>query len=258
VIEKEKRMNIFRAAQRLILWIAVLVACCATILAQDAGQVLRVSVGFGTLKNTVTMTAEKKAEVERLEGLARAANTEGKYGDALKHLYHAMALMRGTDWTPATSLTSALTVKLDRMVLEPGKSVTVRLGQMYKLDEALPGKLSGSIQLVSTDQAAQVKASKPIGPIDPEFNATPFSTEMPIPQIEDGNYRISIKLGPAGASDAIVKNTTVRIERGLDAKVSLAKARAAKTEATLKRTHKDALLTALPSALYRISLGRYG
>ncbi|HSB07947.1 MAG TPA: prolyl oligopeptidase family serine peptidase [Blastocatellia bacterium] len=248
-------MSIFRAAQRLILSIAVLVACCASAFAQDAGQVLRVSVGYGTLKNTVSMTPEKKADVERLEALARTANSQGKYGDALKHLYHAMALMRGTEWTSSNALSSALTVKLDRMVLEPGESVKVRLGQIYALDEPLQGKLSGAIQLVSADQSQQVKASKPIGPIDADFIAQPFTAEMTLPEVEDGNYRISVRLEPANSkSDPIVKNTTVRIARGLAAQVAAAKARAAKTEATLKGKRKEALLAALPSAQYRIAL----
>lgn len=248
-------MRILKAPKRLILSTAILLACCANGLAQDAGQVLRVSVGFGTLKNTVTMTPEKKAEVDRLEALARAANAASKYGDALKHLYHAMALMRGNDWTPANALTSALTLKLSSVVLEPGKSVTIRLTQMYALDEPLQGKLNGAIQIVSADQPNQVKASKPIGPIDPDFISQPFTTEMTIPEIADGNYRISIRLEtPDSKANTIAKNTAVRIERGLEAKVTAAKARAAKTEAMLKRKHKDALLAALPSASYRIAL----
>ena len=248
-------MTVFRTAQRVILSTAIFIACCVSCFAQDAGQVLRVSVGFGTLRNTVTMTPEKKAEVDRLEALARAANAESKYGDALKHLYHAMALMRGTNWNPANALTSALTLKLDRVVLEHGKSVTIRLAQMYTLDEPLQGKLSGVIQLVSADQPSQVKASKPIGPIDPDFIAKPFSAEITIPEVEDGNYRISVKLEtPNAKSDSLAKSATVRIERWLEAKVSAAKARAAKTEATLKGKHKDALLAELPSALYRLAL----
>src|SRR6185436_20072176 len=187
-------MILFKAAHRVILSTAILIAFCVTGLAQDAGQVLRVSVGFGTLKNTVTMSPEKKAEVDRLEALARAANAANKYGDALKHLYHAMALMRGNDWTPANALTSALTIKVDRVVLEPGKSVTIRLAQMYMLDEPLQGKLSGEIEIVRADQPTQVKASKPIGPIAPDFIGQPFSTEMTIPEVPDGTYRISIKL----------------------------------------------------------------
>src|SRR6185503_10377631 len=254
--EKEtNRMRVRGATQRFILLTAILIACCANGVAQDAGQVLRVSVGFGTLKNTVTMTPEKKAEVDRLEALARAANAASKYGDALKHLYHAMALMRGTNWSPASALTSALTIKVDRVVLEPGKSVTIRLVQMYTLDEPLQGKLTGAIQIVSAGQPTQVKASKPIGPIAADFSAQPLITEMTIPELPDGNYRISIKLETADAkADSIAKNTTVHIERGLDAKVTAAKARAAKTEAALKGKHKEALLAALPSASYRIAL----
>ena len=92
---------------------------------------LRLSVGYGTMKNTPSvmakLTPEAKAEVERLEKLARAANTEGKYGDALKHLYHAMSLMRGVEWTPAAAMTPSLTVKLDRQMLDPGDSVLVKI-----------------------------------------------------------------------------------------------------------------------------------
>src|ERR1044072_4416396 len=112
---------IFKATRRLIYSITVLIACAILAVAQDAGQVLRVSVGYGTLKNTVEMTAEKRAEVDRLGDLAKEANAAGKYGEALKHLYHAMALMQGTEWTPSRALSSALTIKLDRTMLEPGQ-----------------------------------------------------------------------------------------------------------------------------------------
>jgi hypothetical protein len=115
-------MMISKVARRFFLSAAFVIACCAVTLAQDSGQVLRVSVGYGTMKNTpavmAKLTPEARAEVDRLGEMARAANGEGKYGDALKHLYHAMALMRGTAWTPARALGSALTVKLDRAMLE--------------------------------------------------------------------------------------------------------------------------------------------
>src|ERR1700675_3185358 len=128
-----------RLLLRSALTIAILITCLAPAVAQDAAQVLRVSVGYGTLKNTpavmAKLTPEARAEVDRLGEMARAANGEGKYGDALKHLYHAMALMRGSEWTPARALGSALTVKLDRAMLDPGDAVAIRIGQMYTLDE---------------------------------------------------------------------------------------------------------------------------
>jgi predicted esterase len=248
-------MGIVKAVQRAVFSTAFLFMFWAGVAAQDAGQVLRVSVGYGTMRNTVSMTPERKAEVDRLGELARAANGKGQYGEALKHLYHAMALMRGTEWTPATALASALTVKLDQVVLEPGKSVAVRLGQIYALDEPLPGKLTGVIQLLGADKPEQVKTSKSIGPVDADFLATPLTAELTIPEVEDGNYRISIKLETGNAkADAIVKTATVHVERGLAVQVSAAKTRAASTEAMLKAKGKDSLLAALPSAQYRIAL----
>src|SRR6185312_2997717 len=50
--------------------------------------------------------------------------------------------------------------------------------------------------------------------------------EMTIPDLADGNYRISIKLETADAkADSIAKNATIRIERGIEAKVTAANAR---------------------------------
>src|SRR5688572_22435514 len=138
--EGEHRM-ISKAMKRFILSVAVVIACDAFVLAQDSGQVLRVSVGYGTMKNTPSvmakLTPEVRAEVDRLGESARAANAQGKYGNALKHLYHAMALMRGAEWTPARALSSALTVKVDRAMLDPGDTVSVKIGQIFELDEKL-------------------------------------------------------------------------------------------------------------------------
>src|SRR6185503_11503147 len=132
---------ISKLARRSILVTTFAIACCAVALAQDSGQVLRVSVGYGTLRNTPSvmakLTPEARAEVDRLGEMARKANGEGKYGDALKHLYHAMALMRGAEWTPARELGSAITVKLDRAMLDPGDRVAIRIGQMFSLDQKL-------------------------------------------------------------------------------------------------------------------------
>ncbi|HKG98015.1 MAG TPA: hypothetical protein VKA97_09390, partial [Pyrinomonadaceae bacterium] len=160
------------------------IVLCATVTrAQDAGQVLRVSVGFGTLKNTNKdkMPPEKLAEVERLEGLARKANAEGKYGDALKHMYHGMAVMRGMDWTPERALASALTLKLDHIMLEPGQPVEVKMGQIYALDEKLKVKLDGTIALLKMTGDQPVKELKAISNIEPDFITQPFAAQITVP-----------------------------------------------------------------------------
>src|SRR5262247_3858400 len=134
-----------RLVRHITFSVVLIIACCATGFAQDSGQVLRVFVGYGTMRNTPSvwakLTPEARVEVEKLAHMAQAANGQGKYGDALKHLYHAMSVMRGVAWTPARALGSAITVKLDKAMLDPGDKVTIRVGQIYALDEKLNTKL---------------------------------------------------------------------------------------------------------------------
>ena len=248
---------ISRIVRHITFSVVLVIACCATGFAQDSGQVLRVFVGYGTLRNTPSvwakLTPEAQAEVEKLAQMAQAANGQGKYGDALKHLYHAMSLMRGTAWTPARALGSAITVKLDKSVFDPGDKVTIRISQIFALDEKLNTKLAGSISLLKLRGDEVIKEVKVLEAVGPDFIAHPFSTDVLVPDVEPGNYRIAVRVQVPG-SEPIVKNTTVHIERGLASDFMSAKARAAKIQDALKAKHQDALLAAMPSAEYRISL----
>ena len=242
-----------RAMRRFIISILIVTACAMVAAAQDAGQVLRVSVGYGTLKNSATMTPEKRAEVDRLGDMARTSTAAGKYGEALKHYYHAMAIMRGMEWTPARALSSAVILKMDKLMLEPGQSVGVKLGQIFTLDEKLDGKLTGSIALMKLTGDERLKELKTVEGVEPDMIAHPFATEILVPEVAPGNYRISLKLQPAGG-EPFVKNATVHIERGLGAQSAAAKERALKIEAMLKSKRQDGLVALIPSILYRASL----
>ena len=244
---------ILKATRRFVYPIIVLIACAGFAAAQDAGQVLRVSVGYGTLKNSATLTAEKRAEVDRLGEQAREANAAGKYGEALKHYYHAIALMRGMEWTPSRALSSSVTMKLDRAMLEPGQTVEVRLGQIYSVDEKLAGKLAGSISLARATGEERIAELKTLDAVEPDFTANPFAARIVVPEVEAGNYRVVLKL-QAGQGEPVTKATMVHIERGLAAQVAAAKERASKIEAKLKSKHQDAVAAALPSIQYRIAL----
>src|SRR6185295_11105672 len=114
----------------------------------------------------------------------------GKYGEALKHFYHAIALMRGDEWTPARALSSALTIKLDRTMLEPGQPVEVRLGQIYSLDEQPDGKLAGAIALMKIGSDERVAELKALDGVEPDFIAHPFAGRVVMPEVEAGNYRM--------------------------------------------------------------------
>ncbi|MFL6274253.1 MAG: prolyl oligopeptidase family serine peptidase [Blastocatellia bacterium] len=246
-----------KAMRRLIGLTVILLTLAALAGAQDAGQVLRLSVGFNSLKNTLTaqnkLSGDQLAEIERLGELAKQANAAGRYGEALKHMYHGIALMRGQAWTPQRALAAALTLKVDRAMLEPGEPFTVRIGQIYALDEAMPGKLIGTIALLPMKAEDRLKEWNTIDNVEADFTRQPFEAKILAPEVEAGNYRLSLKLQAAGG-EPIVKTITVHVERGLAAQVTALKQRTAKLETDLTAKKRAALLAALPSVRYRLSL----
>lgn len=244
-----------QAVKHLFVAVMILIAFAVTVSAQDAGQVLRVSVGYHTFKNSAeNISPEKRAEVDRLGKLAQEATAARKYGDALKHYYHAIAILRGSEWTPETALSNALTVKLDRVLIEPFIPLHISLGQIFTLDEKIQGKMSASIELLGMPGTDLSKPIKTIEAIDSDFFTNPAVIEITIPEIEPGRYRIALKLKSEAASQPLNKTITVHVERGLAVSFTAAKERAAIIENKLKSAGKDSLLAALPSARYRITL----
>jgi hypothetical protein len=156
------RSRIAVSAHRIVVSVVLLVPLAASVRAQDAAQVLSTSVAFNTLKNSATLTDEQGAEADRLAKMARESAAAGRYGEALKNLMRGMAVVRGTQWTPMTALGAALTMKLDRAVLEPSSAVKVTLAQLFPLDQPIEGKLSGAISLLPIAGGDPLKVLRPL------------------------------------------------------------------------------------------------
>src|SRR5215213_2600676 len=253
---------IFRLIRGLAISICLLIACAVAVAAQDAGQVLRLSVGYNSLYNTLKDSPKKDeamlAKVESLGKAAREARQAGKHGEALKHYYHAIALMRGTEWTPERALATALTLKPERAMLEPDQTVSVRVGQLFQLDEKPQGKLAVSLALLRARGDEPVAVLKLLDSFD---LGAPLVADVTIPSVENGTYRLAIILKPAAQSPSsagaapgpIIKAATIRVERGLPRRVAAAKARAEGVASGLKGS-KQPLAHELASAQYRIGL----
>ena len=245
-----------------------LLACTA--LGQDAAQVLRMSVGFRTLKNSAQLDDATRQTVAELEKKAQTANAAQQYGEALKHLLHGMALMRKQEWTPRRALETALQLKLTKFIYDPGDVARVRVTQAFALDEPLPGKLTLTLALAhpgtesQPPSASAVSATPP--PVQKELKtlkdvAPDFSKEMlleaALPQAGDGNYQLLLKLTPAEGAP-IIKPISIRIERDLNNKANQLKARIAAVRTDLEQRNQDVnhqeLLLALPPADYAASL----
>ncbi len=227
--------------------------------AQDAAQALRLSVGFRTLKNSVQMSEEKRKQVEELEAKARAAAGSQKYGETIKHYSHGMALMRNQPWTPSRALSTALQVKLERVVFDPGEVARISLSQIFALDEPIAGKLSCSVALKDAKQEA-AKELKILADVESDFTK-PVSIEAAIPDLADGEYQLVVTLKPK-EGDPVVKPTPVRIARGLNAQANALKTRVASVKTGLQRRNQESVLSAMPavelaaSMLEMVNLGQ--
>ncbi|HEX4948195.1 MAG TPA: prolyl oligopeptidase family serine peptidase [Blastocatellia bacterium] len=232
---------------------AVLPLALASALAQDSSQVLRTSVGFTTLKNSVPMDDEKKKQVAELEAKAQKANGEKRYGDALRHLQQGMALMRGQAWTPAYALGTATQIKADRVVADPGDVVKLTVTQVFTLEEPLSEKLNGTLTIAPPrnrdPQAA--KELKTLQNVEGNFLTTPLQVEGKLPEIADGEYVLTLTL-KTGKGETINKTAPIHIARGLVQQQKSLRADAAK--AASKYSSNDEMLRALAAVEYQLSI----
>jgi len=199
--------------------------------AQDAGMVLRTSVTYNTQKATLPLTDDQRRQADELAREAQQATQAGKHGDAMRSLYHGLAMMRNVPWTPAVEFATSLQGRLDHAVVEPGAQVRVTLTPLYSTQGAEGTKLNASLFLipVKKDEAAL----KPLGAaaaVDPA--AGPFTMRAALPKTPAGDYTIEVRLAAesepgAAARGAFVKSLPLRIDTLADS-VQQLRARLAK------------------------------
>ena len=226
-----------------------LLVCSTLAFAQDESQVLRLSVGFRTLKNSATLDDSQRQEVARLEESARAASSDKKYGEALRSYHHAMAVIRKQPWTPARALSAGLQVKFEKVILEPAGSVKLQLTQGFPLEEPLAAQLTGLLALekASREKPETIQEIRPLSNIGPDFTSRPITVDVPVPQVPDGRYFISLTLKPEGV-EPIVRRVVVYIGLGTTSRATEIKARIAKVKTNLERQKQSALLAELPGS----------
>ena len=143
----------------------------------DVARVLALNVGYGTAKATAlpSLSPEAKAQLDTLEAAARAANGAGKYGEAMKNLHHAQAVVAGAKWTPLRQLNSSLIARLDHALPEPGQTVTIRVGQWYAPDDKVTGKLTATAVIAK-------------GATGGRGGAMPTPTELKTQEVDAGDW----------------------------------------------------------------------
>jgi len=226
----------------------------ASVFAQDQKQVLEATVNYSIAKNSVR--AEKKAEVDELGRLAQSAANAGNYSEALKDYYHAIAVIRNVQWTPAAAVAASLSVRLDRTASEPGQTIHIDVKRLFK-DQDPEGKFDGAIVLTKLNDNAPLKILKVYPSLSTDLDGHPLQADVAVPEVEDGNYRVVMAFKSAAASTPEIVSRikpVIHIEHGLVQKVQAAKARLSAVQAKFKNEHRDDLLSALAVVQYHLSM----
>ena len=209
---------------------ALLLALSSISWAQDAAQVLRTSVGFRTMKNTVPMDDATKQQVIELEKKATEANAAQKYGDALRYMAHGTALMRKQPWTPFDAFKTSLIVKAERLVFEPGETASVKLTRTFALEEPLAAPLAMALTLSHTREgkSERLKDLMAVPELSADFKQPTLIGGVLPADLKDGLYQLTLTLtakSPSQSDAVISRIMAIRVQRDLLTQNQLLKTR---------------------------------
>lgn len=166
------------------------------LLAQDAGLVLRTSVGYNTQKASLPLTEEQKKEADRLGMEAQTAGLSGKYGEALRLYFHGIAVMNKVEWTPAVELAASLQAKIDHALPEPGGRVLLTLSPFYATERDAGTRLAANVFLLKVN-GDSAEPSTPIATAAMDPRHLPLAVDVKLPANATGNYVLETRLALA-------------------------------------------------------------
>ena len=174
----------------------------ALILAQDAGSVLRTSVGYNTQKASLPLSEEQRKEADRFGAEAQKAGTAGNYAEATRLFHHGLAVMQGATWDSTLEFAASLEAKADHAIVKPGQAVTLQLAPQYSPDPA--AKLSATVYLVSETNPADAQPLATGWTVQAaKLGALPITLPK---STAAGNYFLETRLAPAaGEADPKAK-----------------------------------------------------
>lgn len=153
------------------------------LLTQDAGSVLRTSVGYNTMKASLPLSTEQRTEADRLLGEARKASTGGNFAEATRLLHRGMAVMQGAAWNATTEFAASLEARADHAIVRAGQPIQLSVTPLYPPDST--AKLTGSVYLMTETGAG---------------GGTPIATKLTLDAAKLGALPITLPAGTAAGN----------------------------------------------------------
>jgi poly(3-hydroxybutyrate) depolymerase len=210
--------------------------------AQAQTSLASLRVGYNTRKATVKPEGELKQQIDQIDRELAEANRLGRTGDVRRLLAKGTTLLAGRAWTPELEYTTSVVLRGDRVVLDSGRTATVRLEQIYAPSTALEHPLTAHMLL--RQRPATVNGGQPqpgaivadLGTFDGvprDLRDAPFAVDLDLRSVADGGYQLSAELADEGRPLGVV-GLNVSVRKGLDEIVTSLESAAAKAPDDVK------------------------
>lgn len=211
------KMMPHRCLRLLLLNLLIFLVPWAGPFAQDASSVLQLNIEYRTVRNGASPTVELARQLDALEVEARNATSEGQYGEAHRHLAHALTLLKGEEWTPLRELGAALKLTADRVVLEPGQAAELTLSLMFVPTSTIDHRLKGAIAIgVRVNERYRNIRELARLDDDPAWLTNGRRVTITLPELRDGEYVLALSYRAARREEeSIFKPMTIELSRGI-------------------------------------------
>ena len=227
-------------AKPLGLLAALVVTVAPTLVhAQAQTGILSISVTNTTLKNTVKPTGELKAQIDSLDVLIASASKYGRTSELRRLFAHSIALLQKRPWTPETEFASSVVVRSDRLIVDPSRTWTLRLEQIFSPTIALERSLTARVALRKRDTAnprAPLALVKELGQFDGvprDLRDSPYAISADMLNVSDGSYVVTVEMSDSSRVLG-TSNLGIVVRNGLDASVQRLETAATKAAEPLR------------------------
>jgi predicted esterase len=206
--------------------VLIVVLSVTPVLAQALPSLSTLRVRYNTQKTTARPDGELKVKIDDVDKELAEATRLGRTGDVRRLIAKGMALLAGRPWTDTDEYQSSLVLRTDDLVVDPARTATVRLEQIFApaLALARPLTATAAIRPAPTPGAAPPPTPPPstaLGTFDNvarDLRESPLHMDLNLSAIADGPQllEVAVKDGDQTLGTATLRMTVLK---GLDARL---------------------------------------
>lgn len=205
----------------LLLGIALLIGT-SSLFGQARDTVAIMRTRYNTARNSARPQGELKQKLDAIDQQLTKAVRLGKTGEMRRLYLQGIALASGREWTPENEFTSSLVLRTERVFVDPQKTVSFRLEQIYTPSLELSNPLSVRLTVerpagrgANSQPAAKLKDGGMFTNVSRDLIDEPLRFDLDLWGLDNGRVAIRAEV-QEGTRVLGAVNLPIEIYRGLD------------------------------------------